>query len=109
MGAIANLLPLVILFVFVGAFAFVGYQMYLWTNDLANQGKKSMEKKNVMFTKDGMKVGVKEMSEEEVADRTQSMLVNTWNQTSFPAYKSRFWNMDGQANNKNKATSSGRA
>lgn len=45
--------------------------MYLWTNDLANQGKKSMEKKNVMFTKDGMKVGVKEMSEEEVADRTQ--------------------------------------
>ncbi|KAG9669063.1 hypothetical protein KCU99_g2880, partial [Aureobasidium melanogenum] len=71
MGAIANLLPLVILFVFVGAFAFVGYQMYLWTNDLANQGKKTMEKKNVMFTKDGMKVGVKEMSEEEYADRTQ--------------------------------------
>ncbi|KAG9574024.1 hypothetical protein KCU77_g14958, partial [Aureobasidium melanogenum] len=107
MGAIANLLPLVILFVFVGAFAFVGYQMYLWTNDLANQGKKTMEKKNVMFTKDGMKVGVKEMSEEEYADRTQSVLVNTWNQTSFPAYKSRLWNMDGQA--KNKATSSGRA
>ncbi|KAG9826418.1 hypothetical protein KCU98_g4888, partial [Aureobasidium melanogenum] len=71
MGAIVNLLPLVILFVFVGAFAFVGYQMYLWTNDLANQGKKTMEKKNVMFTKDGMKVGVKEMSEEEYADRTQ--------------------------------------
>ncbi|KAG9573872.1 hypothetical protein KCU77_g15004, partial [Aureobasidium melanogenum] len=107
MGAIVNLLPLVILFVFVGAFAFVGYQMYLWTNDLANQGKKTMEKKNVMFTKDGMKVGVKEMSEEEYADRTQSVLVNTWNQTSFPAYKSRLWNMDGQA--KNKATSSGRA
>ncbi|KAG9529823.1 hypothetical protein KCU93_g3150, partial [Aureobasidium melanogenum] len=107
MGAIANLLPLVILFVFVGAFAFVGYQMYLWTNDLANHGKKTMEKKNVMFTKDGMKVGVKEMSEEEYADRTQSVLVNTWNQTSFPAYKSRLWNMDGQA--KDKATSSGRA
>jgi hypothetical protein len=45
--------------------------MYLWTNDLANQGKKTMEKKNVSFTKDGMKVGVKEMSEEEYADRTQ--------------------------------------
>lgn len=30
-----------------------------------------MEKKNVSFTKDGMKVGVKEMSEEEYADRTQ--------------------------------------
>lgn len=91
MGAISNLIPLIILFVVVGAFAFVGYQvripivydcshamgadmtqqMYLWTNDLANQGKKTMEKKNVMFTKDGMKVGVKEMSEEEYADRTQ--------------------------------------
>ena len=45
--------------------------MYLWTNDLANQGKKTMEKKNINFTKDGMKVGVKEMSEEEYADRTQ--------------------------------------
>jgi hypothetical protein len=45
--------------------------MYLWTNDLANQGKKTMEKKNVSFTKDGMKVGVKQMSEEEYADRTQ--------------------------------------
>jgi hypothetical protein len=45
--------------------------MYLWTNDLANQGKTHMEKKNVKFTKDGMKVGVKEMSEEEYADRTQ--------------------------------------
>lgn len=45
--------------------------MYLWTNDLANKGKQTMEKKNVSFTKDGMKVGVKEMSEEEYADRTQ--------------------------------------
>jgi hypothetical protein len=45
--------------------------MYLWTNDLANQGKSHMEKKNVSFSKDGMKVGVKEMSEEEYADRTQ--------------------------------------
>ena len=94
MGALTNLIPLIILFVFIGGFAFVGYQvrnnlfshhtfciavtntsyqkqMYLWTNDLANQGKKTMEKKNVMFTKDGMKVGVKEMSEEEYADRTQ--------------------------------------
>ena len=45
--------------------------MYLWTNDLANQGKKTMEKKNINFTKDGMKVGVKPISEEEYADRTQ--------------------------------------
>ena len=95
MGAIGNLIPLIILFVLVGAFAFVGYQvrhhsqtalsalhlpitrlthwqqMYVWTNDLADQGKKKMEKKNVKFSKDGMQVGVKEISEEDYADKTQ--------------------------------------
>lgn len=95
MGALGNLIPLIILFVFVGAFAFVGYQvrhhsqislsalhlpitrlthwqqMYVWTNDLADQGKKKMEKKNVKFSKDGMQVGVKEISEEDYADKTQ--------------------------------------
>ena len=30
-----------------------------------------MEKKNVVFTKDGMKVGVKEMKSEAYADKTQ--------------------------------------
>ncbi len=30
-----------------------------------------MEKKNVMFTKDGMKVGVKEVRDEEYTDKTQ--------------------------------------
>lgn len=30
-----------------------------------------MESKNVTFTKDGMKVGVKEVSQEDYADRTQ--------------------------------------
>ncbi|THY88192.1 hypothetical protein D6C95_07139 [Aureobasidium pullulans] len=131
MGALGNLIPLIILFVFVGAFAFVGYQvrhhsqtalsalhlpitrlthwqqMYVWTNDLADQGKKKMEKKNVKFSKDGMQVGVKEISEEDYADKTQSVLVNTWNSSSFPAYKSRFWNKEEQA--KNKASSSGRS
>lgn len=45
--------------------------MYLWTNELADQGKRTMEKKHVSFTKDGMKVGVKELGDEEYADRTQ--------------------------------------
>jgi hypothetical protein len=45
--------------------------MYLWTNELADQGKRTMEKKHVSFTKDGMKVGVKELGDEEYADKTQ--------------------------------------
>jgi hypothetical protein len=38
-----------------------------------------MEKKNVVFTKDGAKVGVKEVRAEDYADRTQKMFVKTWN------------------------------
>lgn len=38
-----------------------------------------MEKKNVVFTKDGARVGVKELSAEKVTDRTQKAFVKTWN------------------------------
>lgn len=38
-----------------------------------------MEKKNVVFTKDGAKVGVKEMNAEAYADKTQRAFVKTWN------------------------------
>lgn len=92
MGALGNLVPLVILFLFVGGVAWVGYQVcflmihaiykpvvltgidgqiYLWSNQLAARGVHKMEKKNVVFTKDGMKVGVKEVRPEEYQDKTQ--------------------------------------
>lgn len=38
-----------------------------------------MEKKNVVFTKDGAKVGVREVSTEKYTDRTQKAFVKTWN------------------------------
>lgn len=38
-----------------------------------------MEKKNVVFTKDGAKVAVKEVRTEDYADRTQKAFVKTWN------------------------------
>ena len=41
-----SLLPLVILFTVVGGAAYFGYQIYLWSNDLADRGQKHMEKKN---------------------------------------------------------------
>jgi hypothetical protein len=69
---LTSLLPLVILFAVVGGAAYFGYQIYLWSNELADRGQKHMEKKNMTFTKDGgLKVGVKEMDAEEYADRTQ--------------------------------------
>lgn len=69
---ITSLLPLVVLFAVVGAAAYFGYQIYLWSNELADRGQKHMEKKHMSFTKEGgLKVGVKEMNAEEYADRTQ--------------------------------------
>ncbi|KAL1640149.1 hypothetical protein SLS58_007263 [Diplodia intermedia] len=89
MGSFTQLLPLLILLVVVGVGVWVGLQIYLYTNELADRGKKKMEKKNIVFSKDGMKVGVKEVNDEDYADRTQSLFVKAWSYTSFPAYKSR--------------------
>lgn len=57
----------------------VDLQIYLYSNELAERGVRKMEKKNVVFTKDGAKVGVKEVSAEQYADKTQRAFVKTWN------------------------------
>jgi hypothetical protein len=54
-----------------------------------------MQSKNVVFTKDGLKVGVKEVKNESYVDSTQSILVKAWNLSSWPGYKSRIWNTEG--------------
>lgn len=46
-------------------------QIFIYSNELAERGKRKMEKKNVVFTKDGARVGVKEVRAEDYADRTQ--------------------------------------
>ncbi|KAF2625089.1 hypothetical protein BU25DRAFT_372696 [Macroventuria anomochaeta] len=78
MGAL-NLVPLVILFLIVGGVGWVGYQIYLYSNELAERGVRKMEKKNLVLTKDGARVGVKEVSAEQYADKTQRAFVKTWN------------------------------
>ncbi|GIJ87622.1 hypothetical protein Asppvi_006532 [Aspergillus pseudoviridinutans] len=90
-----SLIPLFILLVAVVIFSIIGYIAYSIAQEVSKNTRSKMEKKNVMFTKDGIKVGVKELSEEDYVDRSQSILVNIWNHTSFPAYKSRLWNMTG--------------
>ncbi|KAL6167560.1 hypothetical protein ACJQWK_06980 [Exserohilum turcicum] len=78
MGAL-NLIPLVILFAVVGGIGWTMYQIFLYSNELAQRGTKHMEKKNVVFSKDGAKVGVKELTAEKYTDRTQKAFVKTWN------------------------------
>ncbi|KAF2455340.1 hypothetical protein BDY21DRAFT_73599 [Lineolata rhizophorae] len=103
MGALGNLFPLVVLFIVVGVGAYVGYSIYLWSNELTDRGKRKLEKKNVVFSKNGMKVGVKEVRTEDYEDKTQSVLVKAWNLASFPAYKSRLgWNSEAETNQKKK-------
>ena len=71
MGA-TDLIPLVVLFGFVGIAAFVGYSMYTWSNELADRGRAKMEKKNISLSKDGgLKVGVRQVSDEEYEGKTQ--------------------------------------
>jgi hypothetical protein len=46
-----------------------------------------------VFTKDGMRVGVKEVKDESYVDTTQSYIVKAWNLSTWPGYKSRLgWN-----------------
>ncbi|OOQ91766.1 hypothetical protein PEBR_09433 [Penicillium brasilianum] len=93
----SNVLPLILLVLFVAVLAVVGYVVYQIVQDVSKNTRAKMERKNIAFTKDGMKVRVKEIQDEQYKDRTQSVLVNMWNQTKFPAYKSRLWDMSGES------------
>ncbi|KAJ5960600.1 uncharacterized protein N7479_007750 [Penicillium vulpinum] len=94
MGA-SSLVPLILLLIFVGIVAAVGIVAYSIVQDVGKNTREKMERKNIAFTRDGMKVQVKEVKDEAYKDRTQSVLYNVWNHTSFPAYKSRLWDMAG--------------
>ncbi|KAI9723678.1 MAG: hypothetical protein M1812_000978 [Candelaria pacifica] len=96
MGAVSTLVPLIILTIVLTVVAFIGYAVYTVANDVADKTTKKMERKNVVFTKDGMKVGVKEVRNEQYVDQTQSFLVKAWNYSTWPAYKSRLWNKQEQ-------------
>ena len=59
-----------------------------------------MQKKNVTVTKDGMRVGVKEVGQEKESDGLQSVLVKTWSLGSglLPGeVKRRFWEREQKA------------
>jgi len=113
MARFTDLLPVIVLVVFLTVAAVIGYQvscpcarvastnlittnmaqMYNYTNTLAAHGKQSMEKRNITFGKEGgLRVGVKGMNAEEYSDKTQSWLVKAYNESVWPAYKSRLWN-----------------
>jgi H+/Cl- antiporter ClcA len=70
MGA-RNIVPLILLLVFVGILAAVGYVVYSIMQDVGKNTREKMERKNIAFTKDGMKVQVREIKDEAYKDQTQ--------------------------------------
>lgn len=70
----ASLVPLVILFVVILILAVVGFIAYSIVQEVSNNTREKMEKRNVMFTKDGMTVGVRELKDEDYKDRSQRLV-----------------------------------
>ena len=71
MSLLSKLVPLVLLFLGVVVAAFIGFVAYTIATDIANKTSQKMEKKNVSFGKEGMKIGVKEVKTENYVDQTQ--------------------------------------
>ena len=67
----ARIIPLIILIVVVSVIAVIGYIAWSIAQEVTRTTRSKMEKKNVVWTRDGMKVGVKELKDEEYKDRSQ--------------------------------------
>ncbi|KAI1814143.1 hypothetical protein GGS20DRAFT_585813 [Poronia punctata] len=78
-STIRQLLPLIILFSLVAGVGFVVYQIYVGASKIRKNAEDSFAARNVVFTRDGMKVGVKHMENERYVDATQSWVVRAWN------------------------------
>jgi len=104
-SAFSKSLPLVILLAVLAGAAFVGYHIFLSFQKISDASLKKLQTKNVHFSKDGMRVGVKELRNENYVDHTQGFLVKAWNLSTWPAYKSRIWNKQEPEVNQRKAYS----
>ncbi|KAL8729171.1 MAG: hypothetical protein Q9166_004910 [cf. Caloplaca sp. 2 TL-2023] len=83
MSTLTLLLPLLLLLILLAIFAFVAYAIYTIANDVKTQTEKKMEKKHVVLTKDGMRVGVREVGNEKYVDKTQNLFVRAWELSSW--------------------------
>lgn len=94
------LIPLLILFLFLLVAAGVGFIVYSIVTDIASKTSKKMEDHNVSVGKDGLKIALKEVKHEDYVDSTRNVLVQAWNLSSWPGYKSRFWNKEQESKGK---------
>ncbi|KAF6810053.1 hypothetical protein CMUS01_13551 [Colletotrichum musicola] len=78
-STISQILPLLITVIFVSGVAWVLWQVYISVTKIQESASERMGKKNVVFTKDGVRVGVKHTSNEKYVDKTQGWVVKAWN------------------------------
>lgn len=71
MAQASQIISFIILLVVVAVVAAVGFVAYSIAHDVGHHTRKKLERKNVSFTRDGMKVGVKERSAEHEQDAAQ--------------------------------------
>ncbi|KAK5995778.1 hypothetical protein PT974_04196 [Cladobotryum mycophilum] len=75
----STIFPLIIATAFVGGCGWVLYQVYIGFTKIRETASENMGRNNVVFTKDGLRVGVKDTSNEKYIDATQSFVVKAWN------------------------------
>ncbi|KAL8811784.1 MAG: hypothetical protein Q9200_001516 [Gallowayella weberi] len=97
MSTLTRLLPFLLLLVLLSILAFIAYAVLTIASDVKMQTEKKMEKKDIVFTKDGMRVGVKEVGREGYVDRTQSILVKAWN---FSSWTGGLWGQEEEKKEK---------
>ncbi|KAF4978406.1 hypothetical protein FZEAL_5197 [Fusarium zealandicum] len=78
-STISQVLPLLVVLALLGVGGWVGYQVYISVAKMQDAASERMGKKNVVFTKDGVKVGVKQLKQENYVDATQNWVVKAWN------------------------------
>ncbi|GAO15833.1 hypothetical protein UVI_02021040 [Ustilaginoidea virens] len=78
-STIGKLVPLIVAVIIVSAIGWVLYQVYDSATKFRDSASERMGKKNVVFTKDGVRVGVRHVQNENYVDKTQSWVVKAWN------------------------------
>ena len=66
-----SLVPLILLLIFISVGAAIGYVVWSIATDIATQTSKRMEAKHIKLGKDGVRIEVKELNEEDYVSDTQ--------------------------------------
>jgi len=79
-STLSQVLPLLIAFAVLAGIGWILYQFYVSLGKIQAQASKRMGDKNMTFTKEGgLRVGVKQVAEEEYVGKTRSVFVKAWN------------------------------